>query len=147
MRFAPEVHEIDLKGRRQPIKSKTSKRALRDRMNAKMDFLNQGQYQTLADGQIIDQNDPNVLAGNLMINTGAFGGQENQEDGAVQLSTRSNRRTGEGDVECLEMEVQLGEQKYVITIYPDSVPDALAHEFAAQHGLSEDVVPMLCESI
>jgi len=53
------------------------------------------------------------------------------EDTNMVHSARSNRRAAEGDIECLDMELVIGNQNYVITIYPDSDPDALAHEFAA----------------
>ena len=46
-------------------------------------------------------------------------------------SARSNKRTGEDDVECLDMEIVIGSVKYMITVFPDSDPDALAQEFAA----------------
>ena len=58
-------------------------------------------------------------------------------------SARSNRRAGEGDIECLDMELVINKQTYVITIYPDSDADALAHEFAAQHNLGPEMVEQL----
>lgn len=61
------------------------------------------------------------------------------EDNMVH-SARSNRRAAEGDIECLDMELVIGQQNYVITIYQDSDPDALAHEFAAQHNLGGEMV-------
>lgn len=47
----------------------------------------------------------------------------------------SARERGEDEVECLDMEIVIGNQKYTLTIFPDSDPDALAQEFAVQHNL------------
>ena len=52
MRFAPEVHEINNKGTKNPIKSSMSKKVglgLRNRLQEKLGFLNEGQFNTLAD--------------------------------------------------------------------------------------------------
>ena len=48
---------------------------------------------------------------------------------------------------CLDMEIVIGNQNFVIDIYPDSDPDALAHEFAAQHSLPQEMVEQLREQI
>jgi len=58
-----------------------------------------------------------------------------------------NRRMHTSEVECLDMEVVIGEQKYVITIFPDSDPHALAQEFAAQQNLPQELVAQLSEQI
>ena len=52
MKFAPEIHEVNLRGTKNPIvAAKTNKAALamRQRMAEKMDFLNTGAFGTLAD--------------------------------------------------------------------------------------------------
>ena len=52
MKFAPEVHEISNKGTKNPIKSTMSKKVgagLRHRLQEKLGYLNQGQFNTLAD--------------------------------------------------------------------------------------------------
>lgn len=124
MRFAPEIHEVNLKGTRQPIKSKMARKmevGLRQRMQDKLNFLNQGQFGTLADGEGAGE-DPGII-GNLEIG-GSF---EHQDEDPNRLhSARSNRRLADGQVECLDMEIVIGNQAYVITIFPDSDPEALA---------------------
>lgn len=81
--------------------------------------------------------DPAII-GNLEIG-GSFEGQVDQDANRLH-SSRSNRRMGDGDVQWIDMEIVIGEQKYTIPIYPDSDPQALAHEFAAQHGLPMELV-------
>lgn len=52
MLFSPEVHAINLRGTKNPIKSNVGKKVgsvLRDRLNEKLNFLNTGQFNTLAD--------------------------------------------------------------------------------------------------
>lgn len=69
--------------------------------------------------------DPDILPEDLE-NGGSFG-----DSSHVFQNGKQSRRAIEGDVECLDMEIVIGNQNYVITIFPDSDPDALAHEFAA----------------
>lgn len=132
MRFAPEIHEVNLKGTRQPIKCKMSRKVemgLRQRLQDKLNFLNAGQFGTLADGEGAGE-DAGII-GNLEI--GSF---DHQGDDLNRVhSARSNRRLADGQVECLDMEIVIGNQAYVITIFPDSDPEALATEFAAQNNL------------
>ena len=45
------------------------------------------------------------------------------------------------------MEVVVGDQKFIITVFPDSDPHALATEFAAQHNLPPEAVEQLTEQI
>lgn len=45
------------------------------------------------------------------------------------------------------MEIAVGNQKHVISIYPDSDPEALALEFVAQNNLPDDLVEQLTEEI
>ena len=61
-------------------------------------------------------------------------------------SARSNRRTENG-CDYLDMEIAVGSQKHVISIYPDSDPEALALEFVAQNNLPDDLVEQLTEEI
>ena len=120
MRFAPEIHEVNLKGTRKPIKSKMARKVehgLRSRMQEKLNMLDEGHFGNMDEGE-----DPGMI-GNLQIG-GSFEGQA--EDGNRLHSARSNRRVAEGQVECLDMEIVIGNQAYVITIFPDSDPDALA---------------------
>ena len=44
---------------------------------------------------------------------------------------------------CLDMEIVIGNKNYVIIIFPDSDPDAVAQEFAAQHSLPQEMVEQL----
>lgn len=81
MRFAPEVHEVNVNGTKKPIKSAMGKKVgtgLRNRLQEKLNFMNQeGQFNTLADQQqhmsplsnriTTDHNDE---AQNLQIGTG-----------------------------------------------------------------------------
>jgi len=71
MRFAPEVHEVNHAGTKKPlIKSPMAKRAaaaMRTRMQEKLgqlNFLNVGQFGTLADA---DAEDNSLVQGNLEI--------------------------------------------------------------------------------
>ena len=50
--------------------------------------------------------------------------------GKVYEKAHAARERGEDEVECLDMEIVIGEQKFTLTIFPDSDPDALAQEFA-----------------
>ena len=64
------------------------------------------------------------------------------------MSSRSNRRMGDDhELVCLDMEIVINDTKYMITVFPDSDPDALAHEFAAQHELPDEMIGQLIESI
>lgn len=45
------------------------------------------------------------------------------------------------------MEIVIGNSKEMIQVYPDSDINALAHEFAAQHNLSQEHVAQLRDSI
>lgn len=53
MKFAPEVHEVNLKGTKNPVvKPSLSKKVgagLRNRLQEKLNFMNQGNFNTLAD--------------------------------------------------------------------------------------------------
>jgi len=44
---------------------------------------------------------------------------------------------------CLDMEIVIGNQNFVVIIFPDSDPDAVAQEFAAQHSLPQQMVEQL----
>ena len=74
MRFAPEIHEINYKGSKNPIASQTKgKRAgLRNRLEEKLDYLNSGQFGTLADNPNMMEGDPGMVIGNLEIGSGSF---------------------------------------------------------------------------
>lgn len=68
MRFAPEIHEVNLKGTRQPIKSKMARKVeqgLRQRMQDKLNFLNGGNFGSLGDAEHAGE-DPGII-GNLEI--------------------------------------------------------------------------------
>lgn len=51
MLFTPEVHEINVRGTKKPIKGGSSKKGgqMRGRMQDKLDYLNANQFNTLAD--------------------------------------------------------------------------------------------------
>jgi len=52
MKFTPEVHEVNRAGTKNPIKSVVGKKVasgLRSRLQDKLNFMNQGQFNTLAD--------------------------------------------------------------------------------------------------
>ena len=99
-----------------------------------MNFLNTGNFGTLADGK---SGDPGMI-GNLQL--GVFDGR--QEDGMGGLPIADGEQ-----VECIDMEVVIGDQKFIITVYPDSDPHALATEFAAQQNLEPEAVEQLTEQI
>lgn len=51
MKFAPEIHAVNLRGTNKPIVTKGSKQAMRERLQGKLDYLNAGNYGTLVDAQ------------------------------------------------------------------------------------------------
>lgn len=63
----------------------------------------------------------NEEAQNLEIGTG-FSPEQSQE---MQYRAQTSRSAG-GDVECLDMEIVIGDQKEMISVYPDSDINALA---------------------
>ena len=133
MRFYPEVHEVNLKGSKHPIKSKT----MRQRGGPRQ----MGNFNMMPGG--IEMDDPGILPENLQIASGSF-----EDNGNMVHSARSNMRSAkDGEIECLDMELVIGNKNYMITIYPDSDPDALAYEFAAQHDLGNEMVEQLREQI
>ena len=70
-----------------------------------------------------------------------------QDDNSQMNYRASTSRSARGDVECLDMEIVIGDQKEMIQVYPDSDINALAQEFAAQHNLSQEYVEQLRDSI
>jgi len=67
MRFAPEVHEVNHAGSKQPIKSTKANRlavAMRQRMEEKLAFLNGGTFDAMNSLRI---DEPSLAAENLEI--------------------------------------------------------------------------------
>ena len=51
MKFAPEIHGVNLKGSKKPIIVKGKNKARMNRLEQRLDYLNADQYGTLADMQ------------------------------------------------------------------------------------------------
>lgn len=63
MRFAPEIHEVNLRGTKHPIVAKATDKgalAMRRRMEEKMNMMNSGNFGNLADQH---NGDPNMQLG------------------------------------------------------------------------------------
>ena len=71
MRFAPEIHEVNLRGTKKPIiaskMAKSMGQAMRDRLQEKLNFLNAGQFGTLADADGMPGGHDPAIIGNLQI--------------------------------------------------------------------------------
>lgn len=64
----------------------------------------------------------------MQIGTGFTTEQEQEMSEPSQMVHRAStsRSAAGGDVECLDMEIVIGDQKYMISVFPDSDINALA---------------------
>lgn len=108
MRFAPEIHEINTRGTKRPIVAQGPKRGPSARVHG--DFLNSGQIGTLADNQMDGERE--AIISDLRFGTASFEDQPSSNEKKERRSRTSReaaKRKPTEEVECLDMEITIGD--------------------------------------